>query len=78
MAEVVGLPSERVGRALRLLASAGWVDKDPDVVRDLLGDAVGLVARVADEAGVPDDLREEAKAFLSRVTTDVSGDAQAG
>jgi hypothetical protein len=61
---------EPVGRALRLLASEGWADQDPDVVAELLEAARHVATLVIADEGASPEVRSVARDFLDRLRSD--------
>jgi len=60
----------KVGRVLRLLASKGWADQDPDVVAELLEAAHDMATLVIADEGVSPEVRSIAQDFLDRLRSD--------
>jgi hypothetical protein len=60
----------KVGRALRLLASKGWADQDPDVVAELLEAAHDMATLVVADEGASPEVRSVAQDFLDRLRSD--------
>jgi hypothetical protein len=69
---------DRVGTILRTLASGGWADQDPDVLRDLLVQAEKLADLVVTGQGSSADAERTARAFLAQLSTDTLGPASGG
>jgi hypothetical protein len=61
---------ERVGKALRLIASGGWADQDATVVEELLTSAQELATRVLADEGASAESRSAAQDLLDRLTSD--------
>ncbi|MDB5063824.1 MAG: hypothetical protein JWM18_258 [Chloroflexi bacterium] len=61
------------GRVVRLIASGGWADQDPDVVAELLEVAQTMATLVLADGGASDDLRAVAEGFLDRLRSDTLG-----
>lgn len=62
--------SDKIGSALRFLASGGWADEDPDVALELLRQAHQLADRVIADDGAAPATREAAQAFLEQLQSD--------
>jgi hypothetical protein len=61
---------KKVGRVLRLIASGGWADQDPDIVAELLEAAHDMAARVVADEGASAEVRSVAQDFLDRLRSD--------
>jgi hypothetical protein len=61
------------GRVVRLIASGGWADQDPDVVAELLEVAQTMATLVLADGGASADLRAVAEDFLDRLRSDTLG-----
>ncbi len=61
---------KKVGRVLRLIASEGWADQDPDVVAELLDAAHDLAALVVADEGASAEVRSAAQDFIARLHSD--------
>jgi hypothetical protein len=61
---------EKVGAALRFLASGGMADEDPDVIAELLTIAHRLADQVLADPATSADVRATAREFLDRLSTD--------
>jgi hypothetical protein len=60
----------KVGASLRFLASDGWADQDPDVVRELLTLARELATQVVDDENASAETRSRAQTLLERLASD--------
>ena len=61
---------DRIGAALRLAASGGWADEDPDVLADLVRQAHALASMVIADDAASADLRTQARLFLTQFEDD--------
>jgi hypothetical protein len=61
---------KKVGRVLRLIASEGWADQDPDIVAELLDAAHDMAALVVADEGASAEVRSVAQDFLNRLRSD--------
>ncbi len=61
---------ERVGKALRLIASGGSADQDANVVEELLDAAQELATRVLADEGASAGSRSAAQDLLDRLRSD--------
>jgi hypothetical protein len=61
---------QKVGRALRFIASEGWADQDPDLVAELLDAAGEMATLVLADKGTSVEVRAAAQAFLDRLRSD--------
>lgn len=61
---------QNVGRVLRLIASEGWVDQDPDILAELLDAAHDMATLVVADEGASAMVRSAAQEFLDRLRSD--------
>jgi hypothetical protein len=61
---------KNVGRVLRLIASGGWAEQDPDIVAELLDAAHDLATLVIADEGASAEVRSAAADFLDRLRSD--------
>jgi hypothetical protein len=59
-----------VGRVLRLIASGGWAEQDPDMVAELLDAAQEMAILVVADEGASAEVRAVAEEFLDRLRSD--------
>jgi hypothetical protein len=59
-----------VGRVLRLIASEGWAEQDPDIVAELLDTAHDMATLVVADEGASAEVRSVAQDFLDRLRSD--------
>jgi hypothetical protein len=62
-----------IGRALRLIASAGWATEDEDVLIDLVNSAERLAKAVVADPGASPEVRSLAAALLEQMAADRPG-----
>ena len=61
----------KVGHVLRMVASRGWADQDPDIVAELLEAAHDLSTLVVADEGASAEVRSAAQDFLDRLRSDM-------
>jgi hypothetical protein len=61
---------QNVGRVLRMIASEGWADQDPDIVAELLDAAHDMATLVIADRGASAEVRSLAQDFLDRLRSD--------
>ena len=66
---------QNVGRVLRLIASEGWAEQDPDIVGELLDAAHDMATLVVADEGASAGVRSVAQDFLDRLRSDTNGTA---
>jgi hypothetical protein len=69
----MGTAKDGIGKALRLLASGGWADEDPDVLADLVRQGHQLASMVMADDSVSAELRTAAQVFLAQFAEDTFG-----
>lgn len=65
----------KIGRVLRMIASEGWAEEDPDIVAALLDQARHLATLVIADAQVSAEIRSVAEDLLERLKSDTFGSA---
>ena len=61
------------GQVLRLIASEGWADQDPDIVAELLDQAHELANLVVNDDGASAEARSVAQGWLDRLQSEKPG-----
>ena len=61
---------KNAGCVLRLIASEGWADQDPDIIAELLDAAHDLATLVVSDEAASAEVRRVAQEFLDRLRSD--------